>query len=376
MLRRASGGETPVKPATVAEAAKVLDLTKFPVPNGITSTRNRSIASLFYEVPGNVKTIFLFQRDQLLKQGWKESPGGTPVTDQLGSATFTRDGFTVSLMVFPSGKAGTVSVTLSNDGNVPAGKLPVPAGAKPLYETPVSAAFMTKESVEKTVEACRKLLLAQGWQPYGNGNAGNSWYFKQNAVRVSAQIAAGTVLSGKTVITYSTEQLSADLPAPEKTENLQYADVTTQLSFDTSRSQDEIASFYRATLSKAGWQPTTDKPVQIDGKNVLAFRNPAGDMLTLEMYTVDGKQRAQLKQQSAAEVAAVERELKAQAQRKKQEQARPLPKLAVTVPANAENVEQTKNRIKFTIGAGKAQAIAEDWQNNSVRQAGKRIWRP
>lgn len=368
-VRRAAGAETsPAKAAAVAEAAKVLDLTTFPVPKGVTTARNRSIAGMFYEVPGAVKENFQFQRDQLLKQGWKELPGA-PVSEQSGSGTFTRDGFTVSVMVFPTGKAGTVAVTLSNHGNVAVGKLPVPAGAKPFYDTPVSAAFLTEAPVEKSVEECRKLLLAQGWQPYGS--AGNSWYFKQNAVRLSAQIAAAPAQSGKTVITYSTEQLSADLPAPEDSQNLQYADVTKQLSFDTSRSQDDTASFYRAALSKAGWQPTTEKPIQIDWKHVLIFRNPPGDMLTLEMYTVEGKLRVQLKHQSAAEVAAAERELKAAAERKKQELAKPLPKVAVPLPADAENIKQTKSRIEFTVNAGKAKAIVEGWQ----KQFGAAGWK-
>jgi hypothetical protein len=38
---------------------------------------------------------------------------------------------------------------------------------------------------------------------------------------------------------------------------------------------------------------------------------------------------------------------------------KPPPKVAVTLPADAKDVEQTKDTIKFTVGKGKAQAAAE-----------------
>ena len=51
-------------------------------------------------------------------------------------------------------------------------------------------------------------------------------------------ITAAPALDGKTSVSFSSEQLSADLPAPSDTAQLQYADSTKQVLFDTKESED------------------------------------------------------------------------------------------------------------------------------------------
>src|SRR5262245_11936103 len=68
-------------PATVEEAAKVLDLSTFPVPDGAKPLQSPQVANLFYLATGDVKTPFEFNRKALLAQGWKELPDSS-VTDQ------------------------------------------------------------------------------------------------------------------------------------------------------------------------------------------------------------------------------------------------------------------------------------------------------
>ena len=138
-----------------------------------------------------------------------------------------------------------------------------------MYAFPVSVAYVTEMSLDKTTEACRKLLEEQGWQPYGN--AGNQRFFKRNGVRLSVFIVAAPAQGGKTMITYSTEQLSVDLPAPEETTDLRYVDQNTILYFDTLEPQDTIVKFYRKKLAETGWKATTDHPIQIDRKDLLIF---------------------------------------------------------------------------------------------------------
>jgi hypothetical protein len=130
----------------------------------------------------------------------------------------------------------------------------------------VNASYITEVSVEQTADACRKLLLAKGWQPYGM--AGDVLFFKQNAVRLAARISTAPAQGGKTVIDYSTELMSVDLPAPADTVGLQYTDVNTQLFFDAKTSEQDIVGFYRPTLAKAGWEATTEKP-RSSGKSRL-----------------------------------------------------------------------------------------------------------
>src|SRR5882724_11813387 len=61
-------------PATVEQAAKVLDLSKFPLMDGAKPLETPQVANLFYLATGDVKTAFEFNRKALVAQGWKELP--------------------------------------------------------------------------------------------------------------------------------------------------------------------------------------------------------------------------------------------------------------------------------------------------------------
>lgn len=63
-------------------------------------------------------------------------------------------------------------VMLQNLGNVKPGQLPVPAGVKPVYVGDSTAMYSTDAAVAATADACRNLVFAQGWVPYGD--AGDS----------------------------------------------------------------------------------------------------------------------------------------------------------------------------------------------------------
>ena len=89
-------------PATVEQAAKILDLSTFPLMDGAKPTESRQVANLSYVATGDAKTAFEFNRKALLSQGWKELPNSS-VTDQSASAMFSRDGFVVSVSVIPYG---------------------------------------------------------------------------------------------------------------------------------------------------------------------------------------------------------------------------------------------------------------------------------
>ena len=87
-------------PATVEEAARVLDLSNFPLMDGAKSAESRHVANLSYVAPGDPKKALEFNRKAFLAQGWKELPNST-ITDESASAMFSRDGFVVSLSVIP-----------------------------------------------------------------------------------------------------------------------------------------------------------------------------------------------------------------------------------------------------------------------------------
>jgi hypothetical protein len=359
------------KPATVEQATQVLDLSTFPLMDGAKSDMARHMAHLTYAASGNVKAGFDFHRKALTAQGWKELPNSS-VTEQSASAMFARSGFILSLAVLSSGKSGDLSFMLQNHGNIKPGQLPVPPGTKPVYVGDSTAMYATEAAVPATVETCRNLFLAQGWVPYGG--AGDSAEFKKNAIVVTATVSVAAAQAGKTMIQYSTQLISADIPAPPNVEDLRYIDEPPELTFDTAPDQNSVVDFYRKNLAAAGWQSTLDHTVPVDDLPTMIFRNPGKDMLTLKMSAGSrGKLRVSVRFQSGAEIAELDRMIKERApalraaaeEEKAKEAARlaeenkPPPKVAVTLPSDAKALEQTKDRIKFAVGKGKAKAAAE-----------------
>ena len=369
-------------PATVEQAARVIDLSTFPLMDGAKPPGSRQVANLSYAATGDVKTAFAFSRKALLAQGWKELPNSS-VTDQYASALFSSNGFVVYVSVTPGGD-GTQRVRLQNQGNVKPGKLRVPSNAKAVYVGDSTAMYETDAAVPATADAIRNLLVAQGWVLYGK--AGDSDFFKQNANLATATVSSAPARGGKTMIQYSNQLISADIPAPPDVENLRYVDEPPELTFATTN-QDAIVDFYKKALASAGWKSTMDKMVDVDGKPTMIFRNPAKEMITLSMlYDYGGgKLGGSVRFQSAKEIAELDRRMKEEAPKlralaeakaaKEAKEAAELaernkvPKVTVTLPADAKDVKQSKDEIKFTVGKGKAKAAVESLRTQ-FRDAG------
>jgi len=365
----------PIKtPATVEQAARMLDLSVFPLMDGAKATESRHVGNLSYIAPGDPKKALEFHRKTFGAQGWKELPNST-ISDQSASAMFSREGFVVSLSVIPFEASG-VTVRLQNLGNVKPGKLPVPAGAKPVYVGDSTAMYSTDVAVPATAHAIRNLFFGQGWVPYGK--AGDSDYFKQNAILATSTVSSAPAQGGKTMIQYSNQLISSDIPAPPNVEDLRYVDEPPELTFATTN-QDAIVDFYRKTLAAEGWKSTMDKLVDVDEKPTMIFRNPAKEMLTLATTGVlGGKLLVSVRFESAAEIADRDRGIKelapkmrAAAEAKAAKEAKQaaelaerskVPKVAITLPADAKDVKQTKDSIKFIVGKGKAKAAVESFR--------------
>jgi hypothetical protein len=358
--------EEPIRaPATVAEAAKAIDLSTFPLmPGAKVADQLRVVASLHVHVPADVKTAYEFHRQALVERGWKES-GEASVSDASATASFAKDGFRLVLSMFPS-EPGQVLVILQNRGSLNLAKLPVPPGAKTWHTFPQVASFITDAGLAETTAAVRTLLMEQGWEPYGS--AGDVMYFKQNAVKLHARVLSPPAVPGKTVIDYSCEQLSADLPAPPDAERVDYYDALKRVTAYKQDGADALMDFYRAKLPAAGWQATTENPIQDHGKRMLIYRNSAKDMLTLNVY--DGNDqvmaRATVEHLTAAEVAEIDRQIDIEQEnlaekRRKEEEERnkPKPKVLVTLPAEAREVEATPDEIEFKVASGKAAAVLD-----------------
>lgn len=287
-----------LKPAMPAEAGKYLDLNTTELVAGSKPVA-RSLARLSYEAPGRVKEVYAFHQKQLRGAEWEELPGSV-VEEAYGSGMFRRAGFLVSLSVSGGAEAGQARVSVIQHGNVDPGKLPVPEGAKALYQMPASAMHVIEGSPARTAEAVAGLLGAQGWEPYGS--AGDVRFFKKGGVRVSALVGPAPAQGGKTMIQYSCELMSADLPAPADALAVQYSDAPTQVSVDMKGSVEDVAVYYRKALGELGWKETTENPVKEKFDFFWIFRNGAGEMVEMKIRDLKGKTRTLARYRTAAEV--------------------------------------------------------------------------
>jgi len=345
---------------SVADSVKVIDLRSWPLAPGAVKPSSRNLVHLRYEVAGTVRAIFEQQRKQLAEKDWAELPGGY-LSDETATAAFKNQGHFVSLSTSGGTKPGLVSVTVSNHGNVDLSTLPVPAGAKPFYSTPSVVSYVAEAPTDQVAKVCRDQFLALGWAPYGD--AGDQHFFKKNAVRLSAFIHSAPAQGGKTVISYSTELMSADLNALADAKGLQYSDSPAQILFDTKTAKPDVVDFYKKSLAADGWKPTLENLTELDFREFMIFRNPRKEMLTLTIDEVDNIRRVVLKFETAEEVAETERRLaelaaKKMLEERKAKMKRP-PLVRITVPKNAKDLEETRTRIEFKLEAGQAKAVVE-----------------
>ena len=96
--------------------------------------------------------------------------------------------------------------------------------------------YDTAAAVPATADAIRNLFVAQGWVPYGK--AGDSDFFKQNAILATATVSSAPAQGGKTMIQYSNQLISSDIPAPPDVDDLRYVDEPPELTFRDEPGRD------------------------------------------------------------------------------------------------------------------------------------------
>lgn len=372
--RHALCADKPGEPATATAAAKVLDLRTLPLPEGAKPGGIHTMAILMYEAPGTPKATFSQQLKQLTQLGWKELPG-TYLDKTTGSAHLSKDGFIVAVSSSDASsdpaKAGRSSVTVVNSGNVNLAKLPVPPGVKPFYSNPAQASYLTDASVSDTAEACRKLLLAAGWEPYGTASddpQSPMLYFKKNAIRLMAWVSSAPAQGNKTHLQYSTDLLSADLPIPPDAPDPRYneSDKTLRYNFP-GEDFAPVVDFYRQKLTAQGWKPTTDMPITDDDKGTafLVFRNADKELISVDMQHYTDIVRVIVSHQTAAELAESERLAKLAAERRREEMAKQAKedektKLEVPLPSGAKLIDQSGPTVfEFEVAKGQGPAALQ-----------------
>jgi hypothetical protein len=373
--RVANGDATGSGNPSVAIEAKPINLASFAVPEGAELT-GKSSANLAYKTKGDTKSAYEFPRKQFLALGWTELPG-TLVSNDSASGNFTGAGYKISATVYPFGGPGLITVMLNNHGNIDFAKLPVPAGAKPVYAGPLVAMFVTQAAVADTTEAVRQLLLAAGWEPHGH--EGDSWHYKQGLNRISATISSAPAQGGKTMINYGGELLCGDLSAPPDAQDIRYTESKGELSFTTTADKVALTKFYQEKLAPTGWKQDGDKPFRNGDYDQMGYYIPKGDVLFLKVWPEDaGVHKVVLEYLSREAINELDKKLdkqqvaaelkKATAAAKPASTPEPapgqaaLPKVTVAIPVGATNVEKSDQRLKFQVAHGQGQAVTAGFQ--------------
>ena len=143
-----------------------------------------------------------------------------------------------------------------------------------------------------------------------------------------------------------------------------------------------LAAFYQEALAKAGWRPTTERLVKVGFEELMIFRNDAQDIATLKVHPFEGKLRATLQQQSAAEFAKATQIAEAEASTRRSQSAQfamnaagksanERATVAVTLPTGATGLKRKKDRIEFKLAAGTARVAVEKIRTDLLKTGWK-----
>lgn len=349
--------------ATVAQAKAALDLSGKPLVQGIGEPQTQ-VAFQSFQADGDAEAVAK-KIDQILASRGLHQSAGASFTTEYATATYQKSGFVFNLMVMPAGTPNTVSVNLQNLGNVDLTKLSKPEGTTELYVQPSSAMYTSSLPRDAATKKCRELLEHDGWEWFGDTTA--SFFMRQNAVRLQVMCSESTAQGGKTVLQYSAQQLSSELPLIDDLVRISYADTTKRLEGDSELPVEEFWTAYRLALEERGWKATTERPVTIDFRDHLIFRNSKRELAELVVHSVDHLTRFDLEFKTAAQVddeIKLADEALAQAKAKRDADSKRManpPKFTLDAPATASLKSSTKKSVEFQVAAGTALNVVTQW---------------
>jgi hypothetical protein len=297
--------QSAAEPATVAAAKAVLDLSQKPLAEPV-ETPILTVAWQQFETKGSPEAVAKAIDAALVKLGLVQQAGAM-FTEAYSAATYQKNGFTFSLGVMPSGKDGVAGVTLSNLGNVDFKALPKVPGAKEVFVQGASAIYSSDLAVDEAKTKTREILEAAGWQWFGDTTA--SFFLRKNAVRL--QVMCNASPDGKTMLMFSSEQMSTTLPIIPGLVRIAYTEPQTRLEGDSPLELTTFWADYRKLLEGEGWKATTENPVDATVGKFLIFRNAAGELVELKVHQFENLSRFELRFQTAEQLRLEEERMKA-----------------------------------------------------------------
>lgn len=292
--------QPPIKaaePATLQNAIKVIDLRKFPLPEGAIAGEAQA-AKLSFNSPDTIMTAYDLTRAKLLALGCREVTEGNvkQIGHEFAQEAFSKDGFSLYLHVGKNYQDPKwVTVQIHNQGNFDPRALPVYADGKSLYGNATTSLYAAPASVAD-VEAftCRE-LAAQGWQIYDPPFTSQSTdpdhrglTLRKNGIALSAYISKAPAQDGKTAVQYATNMLLCEIPWPSSAAKVEFSPDRPYLSCVVSEPLAKVVEFYREAFPALGYAAKTDLGKVEEGKARLFFNQPDEDPMQVSLTTESG----------------------------------------------------------------------------------------
>jgi hypothetical protein len=372
-------GAGPVEPATVEKARQTIDFTALKLPPELTAG-GTTPTSLVATGTGKCRPI----ADELLRQlrqlGCREikDSASDSNTDSYVNASLEKEGF--SLFLSASQSNDTVSLTLSNLGNINVADLPTPADISIVFKNRGNLLFTTKLGIAETGQLVDSALAKKGWRRYrnidGSGPPENEflqWSYLQRGVSLSVYVSKAPAMENKTTVQYGASMMQDDFLAP--------ADVANLLLTDTPVSEFRVVSklpladvirFYESELPPVGWKIVANKGGRQENAATLLFERPDRAMylffqlkegnVSIHGQEIDPKSLLAETDTSSAE--------KMARSKKDEEAAKKLPTVEILIPAHATKVQwkEDHQEVKFVTKASPKQVVKEYTQ--SLKGAG------
>lgn len=297
--------EHPATPASLVDATRVIDLSKFPLPDGGKDLYkssavpkgdrgkdlNQSARALTYVLHrSDAAEVAQFCRTKLTEAGWKLSDA--PPSKDFFEFTGFKQGFFLSGSIYDNLAAGEVSVTLTNHGTIDSRTLPRVAGAE-LKDNDVSRTiYLTDAKPDAVLEFTRAELKKGGWREVRmeggkiDDEPGFPVFlrFIQRGIEISTSVEGK---DGKTEVWNIVRLLDVELPImPEVQGVVEYLGDSNyvHLYYAIPKTGPEtVLEFYRKELPALGWTMRAGTDKIEDGKAKVILEAPEKDSLRLEL---------------------------------------------------------------------------------------------
>jgi hypothetical protein len=304
-LTSAQHAAQPVTPASLDEATRVIDLRKFPLPDGgkdlyksaaVGASRSgkdlyiRARALSFVLRRSDGAQVAQFCRARLAETGWKLA--NKPASKDYFEFTGIKQGFLLSGSVYENRAAGELGVSITNHGNIDSRTLPRFAGAELKDNDAGRTIYLTDARPEAVLEFTRAELKKGGWREVRDQSGIIDMEpgfpvilrFIQRGIEITTSVQAK---NGKTEVWNSVRLLDVELPImPEAQGVVQFLGDSDHVHLFyalPTTGPEKVLEFYKKELPAVGWRMRAGTDKIEDGKAKVILESPDKASLRLEL---------------------------------------------------------------------------------------------